>query len=206
MIRLFFFTVFPPDVTAGRIVGGEDAKVGDAPYQCSMQLKSMKFHFCGCSVISDKYILTAAHCVQGQNINKFNILVGTNDLNSGGTYYTPEAFEKHENHNHPRFANDVAVIRVKGTIQFNDLVQPIEYSPDEVPNGADVQLTGWGRLSVRPQFHIEEYTFVCQFTNFCRIYCFSGGWKKPKTIADNQTEGSPNRGVQEECSRPECAR
>lgn len=131
-----------------RIVGGEDAKVGDAPYQCSMQLKSMQFHFCGCSIISDKYILTAAHCVRGRDVNEFNILVGTNDLNSGGTYYKPEAYVKHESFNRPAFANDVAVIRVNGSIEFNDRVQPIEYSPDEVPNDADVQLTGWGRLRV----------------------------------------------------------
>lgn len=203
MICLHFFIVYPPDLASTRIVGGEDAKVGEAPYQCSMQLESMQFHFCGCSIISDKYILTAAHCVRGRDVNEFNILVGTNDRNSGGTYYTPEHIEKHESFNRPAFANDVAVIRVKGTIEFNDRVQPIEYSPDEVPNDADVLLTGWGRLRVR--ISNRKMHIFCCFTHLRRIFCFSVGWRKSTSFADNKTEGPPNRAVQEEHYRPECA-
>lgn len=59
-----------------------------------------------------------------------------------------DKFYAHENYNRPRFANDVAVIRVKETIEFNDRVQPIEPSNVQINDGDEVLLTGWGRLRV----------------------------------------------------------
>ena len=42
------------------IIGGEEAAVGAYPYQCSLQVQGQ--HICGCSVISNKWIISAAHC------------------------------------------------------------------------------------------------------------------------------------------------
>lgn len=83
-----------------------------------------------------------------QSARNTQILVGTNDLGKGGTYYKVEKLIAHADYNNPQFAYDIAVIRIRGKIEFNEKVQPIEYSPDEVPDNADVQLTGWGRLRV----------------------------------------------------------
>lgn len=54
----------------------------------------------------------------------------------------------HEQYNKPPFANDIAVLKVRGEIEFNEKVQPIKYSADDVPAGTDAQLTGWSELSV----------------------------------------------------------
>lgn len=42
-------------------------------------------------------------------------------------------------------ANDIGVAKIQGKIEFNDLVKPIKFSSDEVPDGAELQLTGWGK-------------------------------------------------------------
>lgn len=129
-----------------RVVGGKDAPDGVAPFQCSLEW--LYIHFCGCSIISHKWVLTAAHCLSNKHPSYTQILVGTNDLRNGTEYYRAERFILHESYNKPQFAYDIALIEVNGTIVFNDRVQPIKPSPEDVPEGADVQLTGWGRLAV----------------------------------------------------------
>lgn len=136
-------------MTGERVVGGTNATDGVAPFQCSLQLVTPKKHFCGCSIVSDKWILTAAHCLSAKQPSAIHVLVGTNDLQNGGEFYKAERFVLHESYNNPYYAYDIALIEVKGSIVFNDKVQPIEISSEEVPAGADLQLTGWGRLSVR---------------------------------------------------------
>lgn len=140
-----YHSVYPPDLASERIVGGFDAPDGGVPYQCSLQLYNS--HNCGCSILSNKYLLTASHCVAGHSPSSLVVVVGTNDLKSGGTRYKVEKTFAHEKYNRPQFANDVAVIRVQGTIEFNDRVQPIELGNEEIEDGEEVILTGWGRLS-----------------------------------------------------------
>ena len=50
-----------------RIVGGQDAKPGQFPYQISFQDNEygLHFHFCGGSIYSETVIITAGHCVEG---------------------------------------------------------------------------------------------------------------------------------------------
>lgn len=44
----------------GRIVGGEATFIEEYPYQASLQYYSS--HICGAVIISDIFVLTAAHC------------------------------------------------------------------------------------------------------------------------------------------------
>lgn len=50
----------------GRIVGGFRVDISQVPWQASLQLEGS--HKCGASIISDKWLLTAAHCVTYVNI------------------------------------------------------------------------------------------------------------------------------------------
>lgn len=98
------------------------------------------------------------------------ILVGTNDLKSGGTYYKIKQYIAHENHDRPRFAYDIAVIEVSKTIEFNKKVQPIEYSREEIPHGAISSLSGWGRTSTSgpiPQM-LQAINLTIVSTEKCR--------------------------------------
>lgn len=46
----------------GKIVGGLPIAIEVTPHQISLQLKD--FHICGGSIISECFVMTAAHCTQ----------------------------------------------------------------------------------------------------------------------------------------------
>lgn len=47
-----------------RIFGGDSVEIRDVPYQVSLQIRDNCIfgHFCGGSLISNIFVLTAAHC------------------------------------------------------------------------------------------------------------------------------------------------
>lgn len=75
-------------------------------------------------------------------------MVGSNDLKCGGRFYEAERLILHEHFDTPRRANDIALIKVRGSIEFGENVKPIELEDEEVPDGTEVGVTGWGRLQV----------------------------------------------------------
>lgn len=64
------------------IVGGQDAKEGEAPYQISFQRDGS--HYCGGSIISSQFVVTAAHCIDGSANKSLTIRYNSLEHNKGG--------------------------------------------------------------------------------------------------------------------------
>lgn len=74
------------------------------------------------------------------------VLVGTNQWRFGGKRYKLDVTIIHEQYGWPgKDSNDIALIRVKEQFEFNEKVQPIKYSREEVPvHSANLKFFGWG--------------------------------------------------------------
>lgn len=88
------------------------------------------------------------------------ILVGTTlrTGRSGGKYYEVEEVIRHEKHDRPRRAHDVALIRLKTPLEFNDKVQPIKVSSKRIKADETLLLSGFGSSRV-------SNVFICSVSN-----------------------------------------
>nr|XP_014087497.1 serine protease SP24D-like [Bactrocera oleae] len=134
----------------GRVVGGADAAVGQFPHQVSLQREDGS-HTCGGSIISENYIITAAHCVVvGNGIEPYparfyQVRVGSIQRTVGGELLKLKRIIVHKAYGN--FLNDIALLELEKPLVFTAYIQPIELAAEEVPSGEDVIISGWGRLS-----------------------------------------------------------
>ncbi|KAF2905795.1 hypothetical protein ILUMI_00390 [Ignelater luminosus] len=126
----------------GRIVGGSAAGNGQYPHQIS--LRRGNSHFCGGSILSNRFVLTAAHCTHGQSPSGIAIVVGTNYLNSGGTAYGVAQIINHANYDPQDNANDISILVVSGSIAFTPAVKSITLASSNPSHGSQCILSGWG--------------------------------------------------------------
>ncbi|XP_045487738.1 chymotrypsin-1-like [Pieris rapae] len=131
------------------------------PHQVALKLKD-GWTFCGGAVISDRWILTAAHCVKSLKPSEFSAVVGTLSRTKGGTKYAISKVIANKDHNKPkRFENDIAVISTKEAIKFNEHVKALPLPDKDVTSGLSCILSGWGKLTRRrPQPDKLQYLYV----------------------------------------------
>lgn len=139
----------------GRIVGGEVATRGQFPYQCAMYISaSGGTFFCGCSIISSRTILTAAHCVdQAKSVQVILAAQNINQNEPEQVKYTvsTSAIRVHENWNSQLISNDIALITLPSDIQFNQYIQrvslPKKSDKDKEFLNEACTTSGWGKSS-----------------------------------------------------------
>ncbi|ALC46476.1 CG5255, partial [Drosophila busckii] len=141
--------LYPPQHTTQRIVGGEDASEGMAPYQISLQGAKSGLHSCGGAIIAEQWLLTAAHCIHGKSPSAFRVLTGTQDLQQNvSKYYYVDRILEHCDYEPRRYRNDIALLHLNESIVFNNATQPVELSHTPLAAGDWLLLTGWGTLSL----------------------------------------------------------
>ncbi|XP_046819420.1 chymotrypsin-2-like [Vespa crabro] len=133
-----------------RIVNGEDAKLGEIPYQVSLQIKLSAFHFCGGSILDKNYVITAAHCVSSKSKDNIQIVAGTNYLNDeNSSFHNVKRIIVHENYSpSDSWKNDIALLEVVEPFSETKLISFINLpTSHDVINTNDVAvISGWGRL------------------------------------------------------------
>lgn len=97
-----------------RIVGGVNASEGQFPWQVSIHMDNV--YFCGGSLISGNWVLTAGHCVDG--IHVFIVYAGTLVLSTGVEYQSTTLKIIHPEYNINPVSNDIALIGLPGSFSI----------------------------------------------------------------------------------------
>lgn len=129
-----------------KIVGGQEATPHEYPFQVALFIGAG--FFCGGSLISDQWILTAAHCMSGQK--KATVILGAHNLRkheeSQQSIHATH-FVVHENWNSYRIQNDIALIKLPHPVEFNEFISPAKLADTDQPVGTLHTATGWGKYS-----------------------------------------------------------
>ncbi|KZS19569.1 Uncharacterized protein APZ42_013939 [Daphnia magna] len=177
----------------GRINTGDQAVAGDYPYVVSITEDDR--HFCGGFIYNERWIVTAASCVEGKTPSKLKVVAGqVSAINADPneqtiSVYTVTIFPQYDN---ILQLNDIALLKLTANISFDGTnVDFVAYN--EADNTLPAEIMGWG-ATVEGGFesvnlrHGEAYinvkgsddlcgTFNTTVFNFATMICAS-------TVAD----------------------
>ncbi|XP_051000084.1 prothrombin-like [Acomys russatus] len=144
------------------IVDGWDAEKGSAPWQVMLFRKTPQELLCGASLISDRWVLTAAHCILyppwDKNFTENDLLVRIGKHSRTRYEANIEKISMLEKiFIHPRYNwrenldRDIALLKLKKPVTFSDYIHPV-CLPDKqtasslLQAGHKGRVTGWGNL------------------------------------------------------------
>ncbi|NXN55789.1 ENTK Enteropeptidase, partial [Rynchops niger] len=135
-----------------RIVGGSDARREAWPWIVSLHFNSRPV--CGASLVSDEWLVTAAHCVYGRQFkpSQWKAVLGLYDQsdmtqsskvvrNIDQIVINPHYVKRTKN-------SDIAVMHLQYKVQYTDYIQPIclpETNQQFLP-GINCSIAGWGTI------------------------------------------------------------
>ncbi|XP_063044651.1 prothrombin [Engraulis encrasicolus] len=145
-----------------RIVKGIDAEIGSAPWQVMLYKRDPQELLCGASLISNEWVLTAAHCIlyppwnKNFTINDILVRIGKHSRSKYERGIEKiAALDKiivHPKYNWRENLNrDIALLHMRRPIDFTDRIHPIclptrQVASDLMNVGFKGRVTGWGNL------------------------------------------------------------
>lgn len=96
-----------------RIVGGKPANTADWGFYTQIVSRHSNRSYCGASYLGDGYVLTAAHCVDGDSPNQIAVKIGGVKYNgTDGQRANVVNIYVHPNFNSRNLANDIALLKL----------------------------------------------------------------------------------------------
>lgn len=130
-----------------RIIGGRRVSVFEFPYQAAIRRKGDIQAFCGGSIIQQNWILTAAHCMKGENPGRLTVVVGTSDLRNVGIEVDIEKVVIHPLYGSMLHQNDLALIKTKKPVIMRGTAAITLPTRGQNFVGQKAQVSGFGTTS-----------------------------------------------------------
>ncbi|XP_049884832.1 venom protease-like [Pectinophora gossypiella] len=133
---------------SGRVVGSRPANPREWPWMASVIPEGFE-QYCGGVLITDRHVLTAAHCTRRWKADELYVTLGEYDMNrsNDSRTYNFKVVEKiqHEQFDPSNYHNDVAILKLHRPAVFNTYVWPICLPPLglDLTNQSAI-IIGWG--------------------------------------------------------------
>ena len=106
-----------------RIVGGEEAQANQYPWLAGLFRQGK--NYCGASLISNRYLITASHCVNGFDKDEIRVYLGGHVIAKDYTEIRRiKRIIEHEDFDILTFNNDIALLELDKPVKFGPTIQP----------------------------------------------------------------------------------
>ena len=135
-------------VKPASIVGGSEVTPYSIPWQVALVSPGSNRPFCGGTLISDRHVLTAAHCTSGSSPD---VIVGEHRITSSadGTRHTTCRYVDHPSYSN--LNNDFSILHLRTPVNLGTRAAPAclpssTFAGDFLA-GKTLTVSGWGALS-----------------------------------------------------------
>jgi len=135
---------------SNRIVGGQETEVNEYPWQVGLVSANGKQPWCGGTLISDRHVLTAAHCTAGSNADSIAVIVGEHRTDDWD--YQRISLSKitdDPDYNSQTLANDFSILTLSEPVTISRSVAPacMPWDTTQLYAGQLATVSGWGTLT-----------------------------------------------------------